>query len=196
MADRLARFYIKSRAGIQFTPKGKYDILYSGNGLCSCGKIGSMKHLISCCPYRASHMTKRPNNVGRILVQAIEANNRKKLVKSISGQFIHWNRELRLPDEVRNPKPYPSVFNRDQSKRRPDIWYYSREDKGERKELALNLIEITIPWNDAEINPEKFKKGKGDKNYKLRPFKKDDIKSSTLADVRSRKIEKYEPENH
>jgi hypothetical protein len=71
-------------------------------------------------------MTKRHNNVDKILLQAIEANNRKKLVKSINGQFIHWNQELKLPDEVRNPKKYPSVFDREESKRRPDIWYYIR----------------------------------------------------------------------
>jgi hypothetical protein len=89
MADEIARFFIKSRAGIQFTPKRKLDILHTENGLCSCGKIGSMKHIISCCSHSASLMTKTHNNVGRILVQAIEANNRKKLIKSTSGQYIH-----------------------------------------------------------------------------------------------------------
>jgi hypothetical protein len=63
MADGIARFFIKSRAGIQFTLKRKLDILHTGNGLCSCGKIGSMKHIISCCSHRASPMTKRHNNV-------------------------------------------------------------------------------------------------------------------------------------
>jgi hypothetical protein len=89
MVDGVARFYVKSRAGIQFTPKRKFDSLHTGNGLYSCGKVESMKHIISCCSHRASLMTKRHNNVGRILVQAIGANNRKKLVKSTIGQFIH-----------------------------------------------------------------------------------------------------------
>jgi SNF2 family DNA or RNA helicase len=50
LSDELARFLIKSRAGIQFTPKRKQDILGFGNGLCACGKAGTLKHLISCCP--------------------------------------------------------------------------------------------------------------------------------------------------
>jgi hypothetical protein len=42
-ADGVRRFLIKSRAGIQFTPKRKHDILHTGNGLCNCVKIGPMK---------------------------------------------------------------------------------------------------------------------------------------------------------
>jgi hypothetical protein len=126
MADGIARFYIKSRAGIQFTPKRKHDIFHTGSGLCNCGKIGSMKHILSCCPHRASLMTKRHNNVGRILAQAIEANNRNRLIKSNSGSYMHWNEELKLPDDVRNPRRFQSPF--DQHRRRPDIWFYTREN--------------------------------------------------------------------
>jgi hypothetical protein len=116
MADGIARFFIKSRAGIQFTPKRKHDIFNTGSGLCSCGKIGSIKHILSCCSHRASLMTKRHNNVGRILAQAIEANNRNRLIKSNSGSYIHWNEELKLPDDVRNPRRFQSPF--DQHRRR------------------------------------------------------------------------------
>jgi hypothetical protein len=91
MTDGLARFVIKARARIQFTPKRKLDILGSGNGLCSCGKFGTMKHMISCCMHRSSLMTKRHNNVAKIVVQAIEACRRKELTKSVTGQYIHWN---------------------------------------------------------------------------------------------------------
>jgi hypothetical protein len=132
MADGVARFFIKSRAGIQFTPKRKHNILYTGSGLYSCGKIGSMKHIISCCLHPASLMTKRHNNVGRILVQTIEEDNREKLIKSKSGQYIHWDQEIRLPDDVLNPRKFPNVFDRKESKKRPDIWFYSKEKKGER----------------------------------------------------------------
>jgi hypothetical protein len=79
------RILVKSRAGIQFTPKRKFDVIHQGNGLCQCGKIGSMKHLINSCPYRASLMTKRHNNVAKIIVQAIEANNGRNLIKSETG---------------------------------------------------------------------------------------------------------------
>jgi hypothetical protein len=55
----------------------------------------------------------------------------------------------------------------------------------------LNLVEITIPWNDAEINPEKFEKEAVNLGYKLRPFETKDIMSSTLKEARTKKEEKY-----
>jgi hypothetical protein len=61
-------------------------------------------------------------------------------------------------DEVLNGRKSPSAFEREESRRRPDICYYNKEKKGERKEFVLNLIEITIPWNDAVINEGKFKR--------------------------------------
>jgi hypothetical protein len=73
------RLLITPRAGIQFTQKRKLNFLHTGNDLCGCGKVGSLKHMISCCPQRAGLMTKRYNNVGRIIVQAIELNNQRIL---------------------------------------------------------------------------------------------------------------------
>jgi hypothetical protein len=84
MTDGLARFVVKARAGIQFTQKRKLDILGSGDDLCSCGKFGTMKHMISCCMHRASLMTKSHNNVAKIVVQAVEACRRKELTKSVT----------------------------------------------------------------------------------------------------------------
>jgi hypothetical protein len=55
--------------------------------------------------------------------------------------------------------------------------------RGERAELGLNLIEITIPWNDSIINEGKFQKGSNEK-YILEPFKKEDRSSNTLTDAR------------
>jgi hypothetical protein len=81
-------------------------------------------------------MTKRHNNVGRIIVQAIEANNRKKLVKSISGQFIHWNQELKLPDNIMNPRKFHNVFDR--KERREDQTYGTTAKKRKEKELNLS----------------------------------------------------------
>jgi hypothetical protein len=89
IADELMRFLIKSRAGIQFISKRKFDILHKGDGMCFCAKIGAMKHFISCCPMSALLLTKRINNTGRIIVQAIEVTNRKNLVKSITGQYMY-----------------------------------------------------------------------------------------------------------
>jgi hypothetical protein len=66
-------------------------------------------------------MTNRHNYLARIIVQAIAANNRRNLIKSQTGQNIHWNQELRLPDMIYNPKINPEFFNRENSKRKPDI---------------------------------------------------------------------------
>jgi hypothetical protein len=124
--------------------------------MCKCGKVVTMKHIISCCPHRAALKTKRHNNVARILVQAIEVCNRKELIKSTTEQYIHWNQEIKLPDEIRDPRRNPDIFDERVAIRRPDIWYYTKVKKGNVKELNLNLIELTIPWNDVTINLEKF----------------------------------------
>jgi hypothetical protein len=55
----------------------------------------------------------------------------------------------------------------------------------------LNLVEITIPWNDAEINREKFEKEAVNLGYKLRPFDTKDVMNSTLTVARIKKEEKY-----
>jgi hypothetical protein len=127
MTDGLARFVVKVRAGIQFTPKRKLDILNSGSGLCSYGKFGTLKYMISCCMHRASLMTKRHNNVAKVVVQAIEASRRKELMKSATGQYIHWNQEIRLPDDLRDPRIKSEALEEETARRRPDIWYYMKE---------------------------------------------------------------------
>jgi hypothetical protein len=186
LADGLARFMIKSRAGIQFTPKRKADILHQGDGLCACGRTGTLKHMLSCCPFRGSLMTKRHNNVAKIIVQAREANNRKNLIKSTTGQFIHWNQEIRLPDGIDDPRHPPEILKDEVMRRKPDIGFYTIKKNGQESELKLNLVEVTIPWGDVEINEEKFEKN-GDNKYKLRPFKINDVSKNTLWDARHRK---------
>jgi hypothetical protein len=80
-------------------------------------------------------MSNRYKIGGRTIVQAIEANNRKKLVKCVKGHYIHWNQELKLSDDILNPRKFSDAFNRSKNKRRPDIWYYSKEKKGKRQNL-------------------------------------------------------------
>jgi hypothetical protein len=59
-------------------------------------------------------------------------------------------------------------------------------------ELNLKSSEVTIPWNDVPINPEKFQ-SEVDQSYVLAPFKTEDIAESSLKAAREKKIEKYEP---
>jgi hypothetical protein len=85
-----------------------------------------------------------------------------------------------VPDDIANPMKFPDMFNREESKRRPDIWYYSKERRGEKSKLTPNSIEATINWCNAIINPRKFEKG-DDKKYTLAPFKPEDITENTLT---------------
>jgi hypothetical protein len=91
-------------------------------------------------------MTKRHNNVAKIIVQAIEANNRENIVKSTSGQFIHWNQEIRLPDNILDPRHAPDALKDEVMRRKPDIWFYTIKKEGQESEFKLNLVEVTIPW--------------------------------------------------
>jgi hypothetical protein len=135
-------------------------------------------------------MTKRHNNVAKIVAQAVEANNRKNIVKSTTGQFIHWNQEIRLPDNILDPRHDPETLKDQTMRRKPDIWYYTVKREGQVGELKLNLVEITIPWGDVEIIPEKFDKNdKGEFMHK--PFKINDVQKNWLTEARNRKIDKY-----
>jgi hypothetical protein len=51
---------------------------------------------------------------------------------------------LRLSDEIHNPRKDRNVFN--------------RVKKGIKTGLIRNIVEVTVSWNDIEINPEKFSK--------------------------------------
>jgi hypothetical protein len=46
-----------------------------------------------------------------MIVQTIEATNRKELGKSNTGQYIHWSQELKLPDEINNQRRDPNFFD-------------------------------------------------------------------------------------
>jgi hypothetical protein len=101
--------------------------------------------MLNCCPLRAALMTKRHNNVVRIVIQAIEANNRKEITKSTTEQCIHWNQEIRLPDNINDPRVISNALKEEVMRRKPDLWYYTVKRNVSASELKLHLIEITIP---------------------------------------------------
>jgi hypothetical protein len=103
------------------------------------GKIGSLKHLICCCPLRAALMTKRHNNVARIVAPAVEANKRKEIIKSTTGQYIHWNQEIRLPDDIMDPRRAPDALKEEMMRRKPDIWFYTVKKNGSTSEMKMHL---------------------------------------------------------
>jgi hypothetical protein len=63
-------------------------------------------------------MTRKHNNVAKIIVKAIETINWKYLSKSITERYIHWNQELRLPNDINNPRENPEFFNIETSKKK------------------------------------------------------------------------------
>jgi hypothetical protein len=75
MSDGLMRFIIKARNGVHFTPERKLDILRIDEGQCSCNQIGILKCMLSCCIQRAHLITKRHNNVAKIIAEAVETTN-------------------------------------------------------------------------------------------------------------------------
>jgi hypothetical protein len=113
-------------------------------------------------------------------------------VKSNICQYIHWNQELTLPDEIINPRRDTDFFDRQATKRRPNIWYYTRVKKGNTHELNLNIIEGTIPWKEVSINPEMFQR-EADHSYVLAQFKTENVAESSLKAAMEKTIEKYEP---
>jgi hypothetical protein len=95
------RLLIKSRAEIQFMAKRKIDILNQGNGFYSFSKVVSLKHILSYCSYRDHFMTRRYDNIGQLIVQAIQATNRNDVIKCSTDLYLHWNQELRLSDGMK-----------------------------------------------------------------------------------------------
>jgi ribosomal protein L21 len=56
--------------------------------------------------------------------------------------------------------------------------------------MKLHLVEITVPWEDIEINPEKFQRDE-DEIYIWKPFVSNDVVNDTLKAAREKKINKY-----
>jgi hypothetical protein len=97
-------------------------------------------------PLRAGLMTKSHNNVARIVAHEVEANNRKEIIKSTTGQYIHWNQEIRLPDNINDPRRAPDALKEEVMPRKPDIWYYTDRKNVSANVMKLHLVEITLSW--------------------------------------------------
>jgi hypothetical protein len=90
-----------------------------------------------------------------------------------------------------DPKVAPNTLKEEVMRRKPDLWYYTVKRSGSTSELKLNLIEVTIPWGDVEINEDKFEKG-ADGKYVWWSCKMDDVVSNTMKTARGKKIDKYQ----
>jgi hypothetical protein len=93
---------------------------------------------------------------------------------------------------INDPRRNTEFFSKENSKRKPDIWYYTKVKKGSTTELNLNIVEITILWNEAIINSDRFEKN-SDPNYIHVHFGSKDVQINALAESRNTKIDKYDP---
>jgi hypothetical protein len=96
--------------------------------------------------------TNSQDNVGKIIALAINNHNPPDIIRTLNGNLLNWNQELRLPAEIRSPEKNIDVLavpEDENGNRRYDIWFYRiEEDKTKRlieKKLVRNLIEVTIP---------------------------------------------------
>jgi hypothetical protein len=87
---------------------------------------------------------------------------------------------------INNPRRNREFFNNENGKTKTDIWYYTKVKKGWKTELNLNIVVVTISWNEAIINPEKFDKN-SNPSYIHAPFNSKDVEVSALANARSKK---------
>jgi hypothetical protein len=85
------------------------------------------------------------------------------------------------------PRNNPELFDERTARRSPDIWYHTKIKRGNVKEINLNLIEVTIPWNNVAINSDKFQKDQSDK-YIMPSFRSANVLENTLYQARERKI--------
>jgi hypothetical protein len=70
---------------------------------------------------------------------------------------------------INSPRRNQEFFDWENNKRKPDIWYYTNNKRRAVSELNLNIVEVTLPWNDTVINPEKFNIN-SDPSYIHAPF--------------------------
>jgi hypothetical protein len=84
------------------------------------------------------------------------------------------------------------IWNINISFLKPDIWYYTKVKKRSTIEPNLNIVEVTVLWNDAIINPDKFDNN-SDPSYIQSPFDSKDVQFNVLAEARKKKIDKYDP---
>jgi hypothetical protein len=106
-----------------------------------------------------------------------------KLVNIFTGtKNLDYLKRLIIQKEIHG------FFNQENSKRKPDIWYYTKVKKGSITELDLFIINFTISWNDAIINPEQFDKS-SDLSYIYAPFNSKEVEVNVLGNVRSKKID-------
>jgi hypothetical protein len=157
--DAMLKFLIKARANILFTPARKATIFGRESNickLCNAKQMANLKHILNSCNNKMNAMTARHDNICRIVAQAINLHARQGVIESYTENLINWNKQLRLPKKVINQgEPFDEI-ERNEDKKRPDIWFYKIQESFEKevakKTLVLKMIEVTCPWGNVELN--------------------------------------------
>jgi hypothetical protein len=127
MEDGLARFLIKARTNLIYTPVKKSQIFHQGDGHWKlCGQIGTLKHYINCCINKFTRFTERHEAVGKVICQAINLHCIQDEIRAATGNYIHWSKELKLPEGIIETKQLEGlVADEEVSRGRSDIWFYN-----------------------------------------------------------------------
>jgi hypothetical protein len=125
----------------------------------------------------AQHLKRFKNQI----VDLDDKDKRKKFKTKLG-----WNSTVKLP--YHTEQEIPEEFE-EESKRKPDIWFYKLEDRTKNKEkqkvLSLNLVEVTVPFGYAQA--EFFKTP----NDEIDEAKKPNIIVNSLSKALQRKSQKY-----
>jgi hypothetical protein len=101
MADGLARFLIKARTNLIYTSVKKSQIFHQGDGHCELwGQIGTLKHYLNYYRNKFTRFTERDDAMRRVICQAINLHCIQDVIRAATGNYIHWNKELKLPEEI------------------------------------------------------------------------------------------------
>ena len=169
-------------ARISFLIRSVYDMLPSpvnlfrwkifDSALCRCGKLGTMRHILSNCALGLTHRyTWRHNQVLRVL--AVEIDKRLKLINSGKKPKVERRSKIRFVKAGHSAlKKNVHLYN-DQDwegswKMSVDLdgqFYCPLETRGQRPDLVLwceerkviKFVELTIPW-ETNIDNAWFQK--------------------------------------
>jgi hypothetical protein len=182
-SDALVRFSIRARNDILWTPAKKMTIFKNqfSSANCGCGnkRFCNLLHILNNCNYNMGYMTDRHNPVQGRLVEAIMKH------RNLQYDEIAQNKMIRFNDFEELANVNLSTF----SSLRPDVYFWSREDKEGITLWKLFIIKLCIPFGRGTedqyestlkyINRFKMVKYKGlmDRlNSQLKNIKKDKTK--------------------
>jgi hypothetical protein len=142
-------------------------------------------------------MTERHNDIFKIIAQTLKKDENRMLSIEEPGNKEKnkwgWDSRIRLSYPLQNEPVLKDLSEeelKEDIKKRPYLWYYEMEDRRVNKKvekvLALNLIEVTVPFGVGCID------WKFDEQDRPLLYEEGKYKTNTLESAKERKREKYE----